>query len=55
MFMLSTDDDLRIQSLFALRVKIRCIEEANSADRIEGHVLNAQEVYETFWGEVACR
>jgi hypothetical protein len=41
-------EDLRNQSLFALRVKIRSIEEANSVDRIEGHVLDAQEVYETF-------
>jgi hypothetical protein len=47
------DDDLRNQSLFALRVKIRSIEEANSVDRIEGHVQDAQEVYKTFWGEVA--
>jgi hypothetical protein len=47
------DDDLRNQSLFALRVKIRSIEKANSVDHIEGHVLDAQEVYETFWGEVA--
>ena len=46
------DDDLRNQSLFALRVKIRSIEEANSVDRIEGHVQDAQEAYETFWGEV---
>jgi hypothetical protein len=45
-------EDLRNQSLFALHVKIRSIEEANSVDRIEGHVLDAQEVYETFWGEV---
>ncbi len=49
------DDDLRNQSLFALRVKIRSIEEATSLDRIEGHVLDAKEVYETFWGEVACK
>ena len=46
------EDDLRNQSLFALRVKIRRIEEANSVDRIEGHVQDAQEVYETFWEEV---
>lgn len=49
------DDDLRNQSLFALRVKIRSIEDANSVDRIEDHVLDAQEVYETFWGEVASK
>jgi hypothetical protein len=46
-------EDLRNQSLFALRVKIRSIEEADSVDRIEDHVQDAQEVYEIFWGEVA--
>ena len=45
-------EDLRNQSLFALRVKIRSIEEADSVDRIEDHVQDAQEVYEIFWGEV---
>jgi hypothetical protein len=47
------DDDLRNQSLLALRVKMRSIEAADSIDRIEGYVLDAQEIYETFWGEVA--
>jgi len=47
------DDDLRNQSLFALRVKIRSIEAAYSVDHIRKHVLDAEEAYETFWAEVA--
>ena len=47
------DDDLRNQSLFALRVKIRSIEQATGIDGIEHHLLHAEEAFESFWSEVA--
>ncbi len=49
------DDDLRNQSLFTLRARIRCIEEADRIDRIEGYLRDAEEAYEFYWGEVGGR
>lgn len=46
------DDDLRNQALFALRVKLRCINESKNIDRIKRHVLAAEEAFEMFWDEV---
>jgi hypothetical protein len=47
------DDDLRNHALFALRVKLRCINESRNIDRIKRHVLAAEEAFEMFWDEVA--
>lgn len=47
------DGDMRNPSLYALRNKIRTIEKADSVDRIEDHVLEAEEAFEIFWSEVA--
>lgn len=47
------DDDLRNHALFTLRVKLRCIKESKNIDRIERHVLAAEEAFEMFWDEAA--
>ncbi|MGD9247126.1 MAG: hypothetical protein PVI60_04155 [Desulfobacteraceae bacterium] len=47
------DADLRNHSLFALRVKIRSINDSKSIDRIKIHLLAAQETFEAFRDEVA--
>jgi hypothetical protein len=47
------DDDLRNHALFTLRVKLRCIDESKTIDRIKRHVLAAEEAFEMFWDEVA--
>ncbi len=47
------DADLRNHSLFALRVKIRSINDSKSIDRIKIHVRAAEEAFEAFTDEVA--
>lgn len=46
------DADLRNHSLFALRVKIRSINDSKSIDRIKLHVRAAEEAFEAFRDEV---